>query len=77
MSPPPQVLNAVEDRKVRIPHNEQVVNGVQATMVGNVNHFNADETTTLFGHSINTEKSPNRDMKIARKCMSSAAGRTK
>ncbi len=67
------VLSALEDREVRIPHTDQIVDGLQGTVVGNVNFLDAKDTSSLLGHSINSDKSPNEDMARALKALSRAA----
>ncbi len=67
------VLTAVENREVRIPHTDQVIDGLSGTVVGDVVFHRASDTTSLLGQAIGSTNSPNRDMGDALKALSRAA----
>jgi len=67
------VLTAVENREVRIPHTDQADGDLLTTIVGDVTYFDARDTTSMLGHPIASEESPNDDMKQALKDLAGAA----
>lgn len=67
------VLSATTGQEVRIPHTDQVANGQQLNIVGNVVSQQAQGTVSLTGHPITQVASPHDDMEQALKDLKDAA----
>ncbi|MFQ5613943.1 MAG: hypothetical protein ACE5H9_17615 [Anaerolineae bacterium] len=68
------VLTALSGQEVRIPHTDQVKDGVQLNVVGEVVTQDADGATSTTGATISRVSSPNDDMQAALKDLADAAG---
>ncbi|MFQ5400145.1 MAG: hypothetical protein ACE5E7_11170 [Anaerolineae bacterium] len=67
------VLSALTGQEVRVPNTDQVADGVQLNVVGEVVSVDADGATSITGHTITQVSSPNRDLEQALKDLEDAA----